>query len=233
MCVHQWEREGVDQLELAQRLSGYWATLTNQGICEWTCPQGHNVRFIFQTPFYILLFRKGETDLARRDTRSATLSFYSAWDSFVAFTCEMLLNEAGIVDRVPARVKLAEPLLGMFVGLVAARTGKYPTLVDSKIAKIRNEVIHGDHIPQEADALDVGGAVQKAIRATRKAVADFDAKEVKASAARLLKAAGDTKPDEHKDLITIWVGSDFDSDLEAKITAIRHERASENGFAPS
>jgi hypothetical protein len=139
----------------------------------------------------------------------------------------MLLSEAGVPDKIPRSVRRAEPLLGMFVGLVAAKTGKFPDLVDSEIAKIRNEVIHGDRIPSEADALEVGEAVQKAITATRQRVSEFAAKEVKASVARLLKKVQDAEPGSQVGLTTIGVSPDFDGDLKARIEAIRMEREGE------
>jgi hypothetical protein len=228
-CLDAWTAAGLSTDEINAKQSTFWAPITSAGVSVWTCPAGHKVQFWLQTPFYSLLYSKALTDLARMDTRSAVMSFYSAWENFVAYTATLLLQDRGVAEA-PSALHRAEPQLGMFAGLVAFKAGQYPKLPQSEITEIRNKVAHGSYVPDEAKTLKVGQAAQQCIRATRDLLKplheeDDAGPKAAARAQRALKEAGVVPA---AGFTTVGHAHQFDADIAEKVRLMREEHAAEH-----
>jgi hypothetical protein len=88
------------------------------------------------------------------------LDFYSAWENFVSFTVSALLLDVGVTAPLRGALRRTEPLLGMYMGLCAAKTGRLPDVVHSKVTELRNSVVHDDALPSDSQALESGRSVQ-------------------------------------------------------------------------
>src|SRR5574341_1238602 len=111
-CVDAWMKKGVAKEEIEQRMATSWKPINSYPIHKWQCPEGHTNFAWLSAPFYDLLYSKALTDLARLDTRSAVLNFYSAWENFVSDTVDLLLKKAGASSTIPSILSRSEPRLG-------------------------------------------------------------------------------------------------------------------------
>jgi hypothetical protein len=166
-CINEWLKEGLSSDEIVNRLGASHMTLISPTLHEGTCPNGHTTRYWSSVHLYDLLYQKAIVNLAQRDMRSAVANFYSAWENFVGHTVNLLLKESGAPEECLSSVQRAEPLLGAYMALFAAKTKKSPKKIKDDTTRIRNKILHSDLIPSDREALKVGIEVQALIRDVR------------------------------------------------------------------
>jgi hypothetical protein len=134
-------------------------------VCEETCSRGHATRFVVASPFYVLLYNDGVDAFLADDTRSATLNFYSAWETFIAQVVQQLLDEAQVEEELPKkwRLRSSAAQLGMYCALYAAKLKAFPKPFNDDVTTIRNRVAHGDSIPTLQEAGSVGEEIGRQI----------------------------------------------------------------------
>lgn len=147
-----------------------WISLTPTEHRRWTCPRGHVSWVWFAHPFHELLLYRGIQDLAGDDTRSAVISFYSAWDNFVLFMTEDFMDAPR--GRLPGPLRRAEPATGVYAGVTYAAFREWPRLVSRKSQELRNEVVHGMKLPTVGEVTTLAEDVLGAVRAGVEPVID-------------------------------------------------------------
>jgi len=169
-CLDNWKNINISSEEIERRLLDSWRTITSfESIQTWHCEEGHVNHSWLSSPFYDLLYSKALTDLARLDTRSAGLNFFSAWENFVAQTIDLLLQKIEVSSKIPSDLSQSERRLGMYVGLYAAKTLDFPKLPKGETRNIRNKIVHDNMIPSENEVIAAAGDIRSCImQATQK-----------------------------------------------------------------
>lgn len=165
ICLDNWEQNNVAPDEIERRLSISWRIITSfDAIQEWKCQAGHRNFTWLSTPFYDLLYSKALSDLARLDTRSAGINFFTAWENFLAHTVNLLLKKVGVADDLPHSLTLSERRLGLYVGAYAAAAGEFPKLPkDDTTRMLRNKIVHDNMIPSEDDIIAAAEDIRSCI----------------------------------------------------------------------
>ncbi len=223
-CINELIKEKLSPVELGQRVKFDWVTITAAKIQEWTCPEKHVNRFWFSPHFYDLLYSKALADFAREDTRSAVANFYSAWENFVSHTVKLLLKEFGVSDGIPGEVKRSEPLNGAYCALFATKVKKFPKMISSDNAGIRNAVIHSDLIPSNEQAVNLAKEVQLLIQDARKELYPLH-NNYNLGLQAANRAAEDIKATGMNGVLPVWIRSQVDDNIEATIIAMQSELA--------
>jgi len=221
-CIDEWVKEGLSSDEIVNRLGASHMTLISPTLHEGTCPNGHTTRYWSSVHLYDLLYQKAIVNLAQRDMRSAVTNFYSAWENFVGHTVNLLLKEFGAPRECLSSIQRAEPLLGAYMALSAAKSKKSPQKIRDDSTKIRNKILHSDLIPSDKEAITVGKEVQALIQAARKELhpLHYDYSFGPEADDRMEKDIQKSGLDEVRPM---WVNSWIDYDLEKKVSEIQIE----------
>lgn len=223
-CFQALKDEGLKD-EIAIDRAHFWHPITDESIQKGRCPEDH-VNFVwFAAPFYDLLYSKAVFELARLDTRSSVLNFFSAWENFVSHTVTLLLQKADI-SETPSHLKLSERRLGMYVGLYAAKTQQLPSLPEEDTTRmIRNKIIHDYKIPKEEEVLrvayDIRGCMMKAIEALHPMHQDYvNGPDVALRQQKAVEKAEITT----NNIQFVFMRSQIEEDIKQTVLHIRDER---------
>jgi hypothetical protein len=137
--------------------------LNNKGIYKTKCNQGHDVNRIRSEPEHEVIFEVGCHAFIDGYYRDSISSFASALEKFYKFYCQIASAVNGVPDTVFEQswklVGLSERQIGAFTMAFTLKEGKPPKLLDPKMVKLRNEVVHQGLIPSASDASTYGRAV--------------------------------------------------------------------------
>lgn len=143
-------------------------TFRDDGRYEVICPKGHSSVTILQQQKFEILFDIGICAIADGYYREAVSSCASSLECFYRFFISAALFNKGLDTALSDSWKLvasqSERQIGAFVFLYTSEIGSTPTLLSTKHATFRNDVIHKGKIPTIEEAMSYGQGALDVIR---------------------------------------------------------------------
>lgn len=115
------------------------------------CSAGHNSALVIQSMKFEILLESGANAYLDGYTLEACASFYAALERFYEFAIQVICLSKGISNKIYKEMftrmsRQSERQLGAFMVLYLIEFGE-PYILDEKIVKFRNSVIHKGVIP--------------------------------------------------------------------------------------
>jgi len=140
-------------------------SVSDGGIYEFECPQGHRTTTVLRTPKHEVLYAIGANAYLDGYFRDAIASFASALERYYEFALKVISRHKDIVPATFEKTwgfmqNQSERQYGAFITVWMMETGKpYTALSKTKInywSKLRNGVIHQGKIPTPQECLEYG-----------------------------------------------------------------------------
>ncbi|MDV3456829.1 hypothetical protein RZN05_07535 [Sphingomonas sp. HF-S4] len=133
------------------------------GIFEHRCNRGHQTFTVVQNTKFELLADMAIRALVEEDYRGAISNFAASLERLYDFFTTATLRKHGVkaaaTDKGRKSLRLSERQLGAFVTAYMFEVGEAPDLLDQKLVKLRNDVVHGGKLAGRPDAIKFGKAV--------------------------------------------------------------------------
>ncbi len=141
---------------------------TNDGRFEATCSAGHHFKTTVGYHDFQILFEIGVNAIHDGYYREAVGSIAASYERFLEFFIRIVakkseIEASAIDDAWKAVGKQSERQLGAFVFLYLTSFKEAPKLLPNSRVTFRNEVIHKGKIPDRANCIKYGDAVQQSI----------------------------------------------------------------------
>lgn len=138
--------------------------IRNDGLYEFTCPQGHQLVYALQEQKFEILFEIGANAIIDGYYREAVSSFSSSLERFYEFYVKVICLSRGIDEgQIQKAWKYisgqSERQLGAFTYMYLIETGQCPQISSTKEREFRNKVIHKGKIPEKEEAIEYGQKV--------------------------------------------------------------------------
>lgn len=132
--------------------------ISNNGLYEVICPNGHKNTVYLQTSLYEVLFESGILALADGYYRECVSSIASSLERFYEFYTRVVcvkrqLDWSEFINCWKKTSTQSERQFGAFLFLYLLEYGKYPTTLSNKLTEFRNNVIHKGYFPSEKEAI--------------------------------------------------------------------------------
>ncbi len=143
--------------------------IREDGLYTGKCPQGHDLLVATQTLRYEMLFEIALNAIVDGYRREAISSFAAAIERFFEFAIGILAQNRGVSAPVFAAAWKAvavqsERQLGAFTFLYTVSFGEVPRLLNDRLVKLRNDVIHRGKLPDQKQVLEFGAAAYEVIQ---------------------------------------------------------------------
>lgn len=140
------------------------APIPDDGVINITCEQGHQSIIIVQQQKFEILSEMGLKGIVNGNYRDSVASFAGALERLYEFFIQVACHKNRIdIKTFNAAWKhlsnFSERQLGAFVGIYLTEIGQAPNLLDQKLVKFRNSVIHKGVFPERDQAVKFGQAV--------------------------------------------------------------------------
>jgi hypothetical protein len=144
------------------------APVQDDGIYRTKCPNDHPLLVVLGNLPFELLFESGLEALVDGYFRESISSFASALERLYEFSIRVQLtscstSNASIETMWKSVAMQSERQLGMYIALRTSLDGSPPPLLDQKLTKLRNAVIHKGYFSSSQEATEFGNATYELI----------------------------------------------------------------------
>jgi len=141
--------------------------ITESGIYDVTCSNGHKTKVALRNAKFELLFDLGLNGLIDGYFREGVSSFTASLERFYEFFIKVALhneiNDSTFEDAWKTVKNQSERQLGAYIFLYVKEIKKVPLLLNSKSVSFRNEVIHKGSIPYREQSLEYGENIRNIV----------------------------------------------------------------------
>ncbi len=161
-CIKESMKKGdllVDELKVPV------SKISESGIYDVTCYQGHKTKVALRNSKFELLFDLGFNGLIDGYYREAVLNFTASLERFYEFFIRVALYNEITNDMFEEGWKTvkgqSERQLGAYIVLYLKCIRKKPLLLDNDGVSFRNDVVHKGYIPNKEQTLEYGEKVRR------------------------------------------------------------------------
>lgn len=152
-------------------LTLYSASVSNSGLYEFTCKNGHDCKVILQQCQFEILSEVGLQALIDGYYRDAVVSLSSSLERFFQLVIEVIVEHQGtssseMLSTWSVMARQSERQLGAYLIVYLLSFGERAPALNANQTKFRNDVVHQGKIPTEDEAVSFCQSVVEIIRPT-------------------------------------------------------------------
>lgn len=160
-----------------EQITLYSAAVTDSGLYEFTCKNGHESKIILQQCTFEVLSEVGLQALIDGYYRDAVVSLSSSMERFFQFFVEVISEQQEVSPEALSKTwstmaSQSERQLGAYLISHLLAFGEHAPVLGAKQAAFRNKVVHQGKIPTEDEAVGYCQSVVDLVRPTIKKLQD-------------------------------------------------------------